>query len=65
MALQLQHVVGQPRETLTIVIVGAVVSAAFFAGMFLFFRWRERRRRGTPLARGLQARQAKKKRRRR
>jgi hypothetical protein len=63
-AHELRNLVGQPRETLTIFLVGALVSAVFFAGLFLFFRWREKRRRGAPPVLGLAARQARKKRRR-
>ena len=62
---ELRNLAGQPRETLTIVLVGALVSAVFFAGLFLFFKWREKRRRATPRVQGLTARSAKKKRKRR
>jgi hypothetical protein len=64
-AHELRNLVGQPRETLAIFLVGALVSAVFFAGLFLFFRWREKRRRGAPPAQRSAARPAKKTRRRR
>jgi hypothetical protein len=65
MAHELRNLAGQPRETLAIFLVGALVSALFFAGLFLLFKWREKRRRGTPPVQGPSARGPKKKRRRR
>jgi hypothetical protein len=65
MAHELRNLAGQPRETLTIFVVGALVSAVFFAGLYIFFRWREKRRRAAPPVQGLAARPAKRKRRRR
>lgn len=65
MAHELRNLAGQPRETLTIFLVGALVSAVIFAGLVLFFRWREKRRRGALPVQGLVAPRAKKKRRRR
>jgi uncharacterized membrane protein len=63
-AHELRNLVGQPRETLAIALVGALVSVVFFAGLFLFFRWRERRRRGAPPVQGAATRQAKQRKRR-
>jgi hypothetical protein len=63
-AHEIRNLIGQPRETLAIVLVGALVSAVFFAGLFLFFRWRERRRRSAPPVQGPAGRQAKKRKRR-
>jgi len=65
MAHELRNLAGQPRETLAIFLVGALVSALFFAGLFLFFKWRERRRRGSPPVQELSGRGPKKRRRRR
>lgn len=65
MAHELRNLVGPPRETSTTFLVGALASAVFFAGLFLFFRWRERHRKVAPPVQGLAARQAKEKRRRR
>lgn len=65
MAHELRNLAGQPRETLAIFLVGALVSALFFAGLFLLFKWREKRRKGTPPVQGASAREPKKKRRRR
>jgi len=64
MAHELRDLAAQPRETLTIILVGALVSAVFFACLFLFLKWRDKRRRGTSPVQELISRQAKKRRRR-
>jgi Flp pilus assembly protein protease CpaA len=65
MAHEFRHLAAQPRETLTIILVSALVSAVFFVGLFLFFKWRDKRRRGASSGQGFAVRQAKAKRRRR
>jgi hypothetical protein len=65
MAHELRTLAGQPRETLTIILVGVLVSALFFAGLFLFFKWRDKRRKHASPEHGPSARRPKKKRRRR
>lgn len=65
MAHEFRNLAAQPRETLTIILVGALVSAVFFVGLALFFKWRDKRRRGSSSVQGFASRQAKAKRGRR
>jgi hypothetical protein len=65
MSHELRNLAGQPPETLAIILVGALASAVFFAGLFLFFKWRHRHRRSAPPVQAVTARPAKVKRRRR
>lgn len=65
MTHEFRNLAAQPRETLTIILVGALVSAVFFVGLFLFFKWRDKRRRQAASVQGFTARQARTKRGRR
>lgn len=65
MTHEFRNLAAQPREVLTIILVGALVSAVFFVGLFLVFKWRDKRRRGASSVQGFTARQARTKRRRR
>jgi uncharacterized membrane protein len=65
MAHEFRNLAAQPRETLTIILVGALVSAVFFVGLLLFFKWRDKRRRGVSSVQRFAARQARTKRGRR
>jgi hypothetical protein len=65
MAHEFRNLAAQPRETLTIIFVGALVSAVFFVGLFFLIKWRDKRRRGASSVQGFASRQARTKRGRR